>query len=82
MERLPRRRSVCAGSWFSRVGAAVSCGALLLAFLPVPASRAVLHGLYPQARVRVDGSANAVVVVASPRDLDAMRKEKTCERTA
>ena len=106
MERLPRRRSVCAGSWFSRVGAAVSCGALLLALLPVPASRAaerraplqavvfalhtiaasraaaVLHGLYPQARVRVDGSANAVVVVASPRDLDAMRKEKTCERTA
>ena len=97
MELLPRRRRVCADSWFSRVGAAVSCGALLLALLPVPESRAaerraplqavvfalhtiaasraaaVLHGLYPHARVRVDGSANAVVVVASPRDLDAMR---------
>ena len=76
MERLPRRRSVCVGSWFSRVGVAVSCGALLLSLLPVPASRAVLRGLYPQARVRVDGSANVVEVVASPRDLVRQKREE------
>ena len=97
MERLPRRRFLRVGSWFSRVGAAVSCGALLLALIAVLPSRAaqaraefqavvfalhaisasraaaVLHGLYPHARIRVDGSANAVVVVADARDLDAMR---------
>ncbi len=97
MERFPRRRFLRVGSWFSRVGAAASCGVLLLALIAVPPSRAaqprpesqavvfalhaisasraaaVLHGLYPHARIRVDGSANAVVVVADARDLDAMR---------
>ena len=97
MERLPRRRFLRVGSWFSRDGAAASCGVLLLALIAAPPSRAaahrvqlqavvfalhaisasraaaVLHGLYPHARVRVDGAANAVVVVADARDLDAMR---------
>ena len=97
MERLPRRRFLRVGSWFTRVGAAVSCGALLLALIAAPPSRAathrvqmqamvfalhvisasraaaVLHGLYPHARLRVDSAANAVVVVADARDLDAMR---------
>jgi len=97
MEGISRRRFLRVGSWFSRIGAAVSCGALLLALVAVPPSRAaqprvqsqamvfalhaisasraaaVLHGLYPHARVRVDSAANAVVVVADARDLDAMR---------
>jgi type II secretory pathway component GspD/PulD (secretin) len=41
----------------------------------VPASRAaeILRGIYPHARIRVDESANAVVVIASPDDVNGMR---------
>ncbi|MBC5805713.1 MAG: hypothetical protein GIW96_05780, partial [Candidatus Eremiobacteraeota bacterium] len=33
----------------------------------------VLHSLYPKARIRVDRNANAIIVVASPDDVNAMR---------
>ncbi len=41
----------------------------------IPAARAaaVLHGLFPRARIRVDRAANAVLVVAPPDDVAAMR---------
>lgn len=41
----------------------------------IPAARAaaIFHALYPDARIRVDAAANAVVVVAPPNDIAAMR---------
>jgi type II secretory pathway component GspD/PulD (secretin) len=41
----------------------------------IPAKRAavVLHALYPRARITVDASANALVVVAAPEDVAGMR---------
>ncbi|MBC5801868.1 MAG: hypothetical protein GIX03_02405 [Candidatus Eremiobacteraeota bacterium] len=33
----------------------------------------VLHALYPRARIRVDRNANAIIVVASPDDVNSMR---------
>jgi hypothetical protein len=38
---------------------------------------AILHGIYPDAWIRVDGSANAVIVVASPDEVDGMRTVAT-----
>jgi type II secretory pathway component GspD/PulD (secretin) len=47
----------------------------VLAVQVIAASRAadVLHGLFPKARIRVDRAANAVLVVAPPDDVAAMR---------
>jgi len=41
--------------------------------IPVERAASVLRSLYPSARIRVDAHANAVIVVASPDDIQAMR---------
>lgn len=41
--------------------------------IPVERAAAVLRSLYPHARIRTDAHANAVIVVASPDDVQAMR---------
>lgn len=41
--------------------------------IPVERAASVLRSLYPNARIRIDTHANAVIVVASPDDVQAMR---------
>ena len=41
--------------------------------IPVDRAAAVLRSLYPNARIRTDAHANAVIVIASPNDVQAMR---------